>query len=266
MIAEDKKYLDKSGLERVGVYINSKFNDCVTKCEYVTYDRLLYLRNTGSLKPGQYYRLNDYVCSAQGDGVSFERHNFDIIIQALSETTLNERCIVDHYSTLESDYFHDSKLYMWDVWYCIDNDKNRFEWADENGRGVIYRMIDEYGNDCPYDFKNIKFDGKYTFDNVGVDGSMTGYYHDIVIDKYTTDGKQKLNNIVFNGGGYCVEFMNDCHNIKINTTLTYSEFGYNINNYNIDTIRKVNDNCIIYIRYNSFGKIVTYCEADLINF
>lgn len=26
-----------------------------------------------------------------------------------------------------------------------------------NGKGVIYRMIDEWNNDCPYDFKNIQF-------------------------------------------------------------------------------------------------------------
>lgn len=28
------------------------------------------------------------------------------------------------------------------------------------GRGVIYRMIDEFNNDCPYDFKNIQFNTK----------------------------------------------------------------------------------------------------------
>ena len=39
----------------------------------------------------------------------------------------------------------------------MDNDTNRFVWADDTGRGVIYRMIDEYNNDCPYDFKNIQF-------------------------------------------------------------------------------------------------------------
>ena len=27
----------------------------------------------------------------------------------------------------------------------------------EAGKGIIYHMIDEYGNECPYDFKNIKF-------------------------------------------------------------------------------------------------------------
>lgn len=26
-----------------------------------------------------------------------------------------------------------------------------------NGKGIIYRMIDEWGNDCPYDFKNIQY-------------------------------------------------------------------------------------------------------------
>ena len=26
-----------------------------------------------------------------------------------------------------------------------------------NGKGVIWRMVDEWGNDCPYDFKNIQF-------------------------------------------------------------------------------------------------------------
>lgn len=39
----------------------------------------------------------------------------------------------------------------------MDNDTNRFAWADDTGRGVIYRMIDEWNNDCPYDFKNILF-------------------------------------------------------------------------------------------------------------
>jgi hypothetical protein len=50
--------------------------------------------------------------------------------------------------------------------YCLDNDTDRFAWADEvNGKGVIYRMIDEFNNDCPYDFKNIQFlrEGIYYF-------------------------------------------------------------------------------------------------------
>ena len=49
-------------------------------------------------------------------------------------------------------------LSAWKIWYSLDNNSDRFAWADvENGKGVIYRMIDEWGNDCPYDFKNIQF-------------------------------------------------------------------------------------------------------------
>ena len=32
-----------------------------------------------------------------------------------------------------------------------------------SGKGVIYRMIDEWGNDCPYDFKNIQFKRNLNF-------------------------------------------------------------------------------------------------------
>ena len=32
-----------------------------------------------------------------------------------------------------------------------------------NGRGVIYRMIDEHNNDCPYDFKNIQYNGSWGY-------------------------------------------------------------------------------------------------------
>lgn len=127
-------------------------------------------------------------------------------------------------------YFQNSKLEAWKVWYSLDNDTTRFAWADDrdyivcdlgagdekffrnpqddytgfygwfvsdgysvwtdtetpqvgsytyddtgtrmggdntnikdvgaDGRGVIYRLIDECNNDCPYDFKNIQYKRK----------------------------------------------------------------------------------------------------------
>lgn len=60
-------------------------------------------------------------------------------------------------------YFQNSNLSAWKVWYCLDNDKSRFAWADNvNGKGVIYRLIDEWNNDVCYDFKNIQFVRKLT--------------------------------------------------------------------------------------------------------
>ena len=57
------------------------------------------------------------------------------------------------------EYFvNNANLAAWQIWYSLDNDAERFAWADtENGKGVIYRMIDEWNNDLPYDFKNIMF-------------------------------------------------------------------------------------------------------------
>ena len=48
------------------------------------------------------------------------------------------------------------------------------------GKGVIYRMIDEWNNDCPYDFKNIQFKRNLIFENgyaeYSEDGEETWVY------------------------------------------------------------------------------------------
>lgn len=45
-----------------------------------------------------------------------------------------------------------------------------------NGRGVIYRMIDEWNNDCPYDFKNILFKRPLTNGRYDTGGTDTWCY------------------------------------------------------------------------------------------
>ena len=48
-----------------------------------------------------------------------------------------------------------------------------------SGKGVIYRLIDEHNNDCPFDFKNIQFlhneEWYYTFSYFGEDASLGDY-------------------------------------------------------------------------------------------
>lgn len=66
----------------------------------------------------------------------------------------------------------------WELKYCLDNDINRFTWADSiDGKGVIYHMTDEYGNECSYDFKNIQFK-RYMIVGVQNDqvSDLIGYY------------------------------------------------------------------------------------------
>ena len=208
---------------------------------YITYEDLKTLRDNAKLVPGQQYRITDYTCTTSTAGTKSTGHKFDIIVTADSNNKLNEeaRAINHYFDNLEDDYFKDCNLSAWKIWYCIDNNTNRFGWelgdkkylgitygdvtkyyeyastqeidgisydlwrvsdsssnssfygttsidlnascdiiryidgsysvqsqmrgtisdntGAEGGKGVIYRMIDEFGNDCPYDFKNIQF-------------------------------------------------------------------------------------------------------------
>src|SRR5690606_30665691 len=112
---------------------------------------------------------------------------FDLIVVADDVNKLNENArAVQH----EGDtYFTNSKLEARKLKYCLDNDTDRFAWADTvNGMGVIYRMIDEFHNDVPYDFKNIQFKRKLTDGELDLDsGTDTWVYtftmSDLIADK-----------------------------------------------------------------------------------
>ena len=125
----------------------------------VSWKQLQELRRINKLIPGQMYRITDYITTVANDPEAQSAgHPFDIVVMALSANSLSEHALAMR-STRDTDgYFADAKLEAWKVWYCIDNDTTRFQWADTtNGKGVIYRLIDEWQNDCPYDFKNIQF-------------------------------------------------------------------------------------------------------------
>ena len=225
----------------------------------VNYSLLVILRNGGNLIPGQQYRITNYITTTSQANTESAGHQFDIIVTADSNNTLSEIASVCLH---EGDtYFseNNANLSAWKIWYCLDNDVDRFEWADENnGRGVIYRMIDEWGNDCPYDFKNIQFikphitkpgegpgfpevDYYYTFcifensSNIK-DASINVNYYNVynnVIKPYHLDNKQSLNRILFFGYPmslicYSNTFGDDCHNI-------YLGDGYNSNTCHSNT-------------------------------
>ena len=127
----------------------------------ITYTDLKKLRDRDQLVPGQQYRITDYTCTTTTTGTRAAGNQFDIIVTADSKSVLNEeaRAINHDFVNPKNDHFSRCNLSAWKIWYCLDNDTDRFAWANNsnNGRGVIYRMIDEFGNDCPYDFKNIQF-------------------------------------------------------------------------------------------------------------
>ncbi len=133
------------------------------KCVYdsisiknTTYSALKTLRDNSQLVPGGWYKITDYVTTTVSPNTQSAGHQFDVIVRADEVNKLNENAYAAKHSG--DTYFANSKLEAWELKYCIDNDRSKFVWADStNGKGVIYYMKDEFGNECPYDFKNIMF-------------------------------------------------------------------------------------------------------------
>ena len=137
----------------------NKFADYLKGIQHVTYAQLVTLRSNSGLIAGQWYRITDYMTTVANDTEARSAgHPFDLLVMATSSNTLSEEAKAIKSSRDSNGYFTDANLNAWKVWYSLDNDATRFQWADtENGKGVIWRMIDEWQNDCPYDFKNVQF-------------------------------------------------------------------------------------------------------------
>ena len=283
--------------------LNSKVNNLefdVSLSILVTYSELYKLRDKSELVPGTQYRIKDYVTTTTQENTKSAGDAFDIIVTADSISTFNE--IVKVCQNDSNDHFVNVNLSAWKVWYCFDNDTNRFAWADEeNGKGVIYRMIDEWGNDCPYDFKNIKFTinnkDYYTFSQYS-NGSISDYsivgnseknvnVYGNIIGAFNSEGKMKLNNIVFiNNAGYFESdgyechsniFNTGCHSNTFNTGCHSNTFGYNCHSNTFNggcysntfgdecNMNTISSNC----HSNTFGnkcnenKIGTECNSNI---
>ena len=136
--------------------VASSIQDLRSTAVKITWSELRTLRDNSQLVAGTWYRITDYTCTTTQEDTRSAGHPFDIIVRADSENKLNEEAYAIQH---EGDtYFANSNLSAWKLWYRLDNDTTRFAWADSaKGKGVIYRMIDEFNNDVPYDFKNIQF-------------------------------------------------------------------------------------------------------------
>ena len=219
-----------------------------------TWSELKALRDNSQLVPGQQYRITDYTCTTTYVATKSAGHAFDIIVTADDAGTLNEVArAVKHDG---DEYFANSDLSAWKIWYSLDNDTNRFAWADSvNGKGVIYRMIDEFNNDCSYDFKNIQFyrqwdDDKqlwctistdntgvpcYTFSSSGVIStveftdtslSKSNYVYSNSIKWFIKTKKKTLNNICFFGTTYYEnKFLSNCRKNTFGNNCSNNSFG-----------------------------------------
>lgn len=134
----------------------------------VTYSELVALVNGNGLVAGMKYRITDYVTKINGvydisavvgqtayfPYCKSAEHAFDLIVTAIDESTLDEHAVATQHAG--DTYFANNALEAWDIKYTIENDPTKYIWADAtNGKGVIFHMRDEYGNEAGYDFKNL---------------------------------------------------------------------------------------------------------------
>lgn len=141
-----------------------ELSEQVSKMQAVTYANLKTMRDGGELVPGRLYRITDYVTTLPEKvndftGEVMERsagHAYDLVVVALSGSVLSENALAMLHDGDE--YFAGANLAAWQLKYCLDNDTERFRWlASANGKGVVYWMKDEWGNEASFDFKNIQF-------------------------------------------------------------------------------------------------------------
>lgn len=129
----------------------------------VTYSELVSLINNSKLTPGCKYQITDYETIVSGkrysgspsDVIQSAGNRFDLIVTANSRNTISEDAeATKHEGTT---YFNSCNLSAWKIKYMVQNNTTKYPWASSNGKGIIYRMIDEFNNSAPYDFKNIQF-------------------------------------------------------------------------------------------------------------
>ena len=238
----------------------------------LTYDELIDLVNNNGCVGGQLYRITDYTATI-GTGYKYAHSvgkKFDIIVTALSGHELSEEAFAVSSDngdgmTDEKDSLNDSRIRAWKIWYCVSNDISRFGWADtQKGKGVIYRMIDEFGNDAPYDFKGIVFHvattngiissfatsnykSKFTFDsnedsNLGVDATLPQSNNDhpaknnIILPYFDTKGVRQLNKNILMGVNIDGNVLgSNCNEVVLNNSCSGNIIESNCNKITVNS-------------------------------
>lgn len=191
-------------LKNVGNYVETTYNELKTAIA------------NSQLAPGRYYRITNYKTSYIANDLSSSYpcfdcagNQFDVVVLALSESALS--CNAYACKHAGTTYFDKCDLGKWRLKYSINNDENlsglKIEYPKQsynyliteetvlvpNGTGIIYQMIDEYGNDLPYDFKNVRF---YLTDWKNLTRVCKVSAGDFMSDKYSTPGNILLSSML----------------------------------------------------------------------
>lgn len=173
------------GLRDGAINEHGKILDSLTKPTYITYAKLKELVDGKKLNMLSTYILTDYLpvlsSTYSQTAQSTDKSNFALMLIANTNSTFFHECLAVDLAKDDQSNLSIANVRNLKILYDFNNDESKYDWiADGIGNGVIYRMIDEYGNDCPYDFYNIKFnfDGIYYYTFSEISGSGVNFYKD----------------------------------------------------------------------------------------
>lgn len=171
-------------------------------CENLTYDEFVSKVNNSELVEGCLYRITDYETVVTGDSLTtVSYHGFDLIVLATSNNSYSNKCWAAPTDRYQYPPYPNCQLGKWQIWWS--HERTNQIWVPEAGhKGVIYRMIDEWGNDCPYDFKSIMFKVPNCASDVNgtlgaIESLANFYFHTftIMIDSEIHDASVYLNSL-----------------------------------------------------------------------
>lgn len=195
---ENTKYIDPSTFEQVDgspdilfqsicyikdikqIWTHGEYFGNGVGCVNVTESKLRTMISNKALVPGMEYRITDYMFKPTTNWstyVTSANKHFYVVVKAKTTNVLYDEARAEA-NPIWSSYYVNCDLSKWKIWYDITGSKCQYVYNNTAPRGGIYRMIDEYGNECPYDFKNLMF-VDVTF-NGGLVNVYTFSYHDIV--------------------------------------------------------------------------------------
>ena len=151
----------------------------------VTYAELKSLRDNSELVPGVFYRITDYRCTTVQENTRAENHQFDIIVQALSNNTLSENAKADYH-------------------YNEDGSVDGYFQKIESNQVINIEWLYSLNTDCYGGFNGQFVEFDYDTNNFGIEvptlytskedpetGESVANYDDVwfLIDNYEFDGE-----------------------------------------------------------------------------
>ena len=173
------------GLRDSAIQEHGKILDSLTKPTYIEYAELKKLVIGKKLNILSTYILTDYLPVLSNKysqtAQSTDKSQFALMLIANTNSTFFHECLAVDLAKDDQSNLSIANVRNLKILYDFNNDESKYDWIDKSGgKGVIYRMVDEYGNDCPYDFYNIKFnfDGTYYYTFSEISGSGVNFYKD----------------------------------------------------------------------------------------